>query len=154
MSTVETSVVMVRTIEGSAEQVFAAWIDPTLIRQWLAPAPYEVSDVEVDARVGGRYRIAVMGADGTLHVTTGEYRELVPGRRLVKTWIYHDPDPSAERRETLVTVDFREMAPGVTELTLRHDRLITRVDRQRAGEGWTLCLENLARTLRRAATHP
>lgn len=151
MTAVEASVVIVRRIEATAEQVFAAWIDPGLMQKWLAPAPYEVADVQVDARVGGRYRIAVAATDGTLHVTTGEYRELVPGRRLVKTWIYHDPNPAAERRETVVTVDFREIAPGVTELTLRHDRLVTEADRRLVTEGWSLCLENLAAALGPAA---
>ena len=48
---------------------------------------------EVDARVGGRYRLETQSADGKVHVTTGVYRELEPGRRLVQTWIYEGPHP-------------------------------------------------------------
>ena len=117
------AVAMVKVIRARPTEVFSAWIDP---------------------RVGGRYRIAVTGPDGDVHVTTGEYLELVPGKRLVKTWVYEGPHPVADRHATVVTVDFREIEGGLTELTLRHDRLATDAGCELTRSGWAACLEALA----------
>lgn len=65
---------MVRTIDASVTEVFAAWTDPALLRRWLAPYPYEVLEAAADARPGGSYRISVVGPEGDVHVTTGSTR--------------------------------------------------------------------------------
>jgi uncharacterized protein YndB with AHSA1/START domain len=84
---------------------------------------------------------------GNTHVTTGEYRELEPGRRLVKTWVYEGPF-HADRYPTLLTVDFRAAGPAATEITLRQDQLVTDADRDGNREGWRLCFDKLDRILR------
>jgi uncharacterized protein YndB with AHSA1/START domain len=136
------TVTLVRTLQASPQQVFAAWTDPDLIRRWLAPAPYRMTIAETDPRVGGRYCIEVTGPEGDRHKTTGEYVELVPGRRLVKTWNYEGPF-EANHGETLLIVELREAGPGVTELTLRHERIPNAEQRQSLVQGWTACLDEL-----------
>jgi uncharacterized protein len=140
---IRSAIVMTRTIPSAPRQVFAAWTEPSKIRRWLAPPPCRVAQAEIDARVGGRYRIVVADPSGGTHVTSGEYLELEPGSRLVKTWIYEGPP----RSESLLTVEFREIRPGVTELTLRHDRLVSSSDRAKVGAGWVLCLDELESAL-------
>ena len=140
------SITVWRTFAAPRERVFRAWTDAALLRRWLAPSPCVVVEAEADARVGGTYRIVVQSPDGVRHTTTGEYREVDPPVRLVKTWVYegpHHPVPYP----TLVTVDFRETEDGGTELKIRQDGLLTLVDRGGNGEGWRLCLENLERVL-------
>lgn len=139
----KSAIVMTRTIESTPDDVFAAWTEPAMLRRWLAPPPCRVAQAEVDPRIGGRYRIVVADPSGGTHVTSGEYLEFEPGKRLVKTWIYEGPP----RSESVVTVDFREIAPGVTELTLRHDRLMVSSDRAKVGSGWVLCLDELESAL-------
>lgn len=85
----------------------------------------------------------VIDAEGNRHVTSGEYREVVPGKRLVKTWVYEGKYAAAGRYPTLLTVDFREAGPRSTELTLRQDRLLTPDDRARNVDGWGLCFDKL-----------
>ncbi len=136
------AVTLVRTLQASSQEVFAAWTDPDLLRRWMAPAPYRMTVAETDPRVGGRYRIEVTGPEGDRHSTTGEYVELIPGRRLVKTWIYEGPF-DANKGESLLIVEFREIKPDVTELTLRHERIPNTEQRQSLLEGWTACLDEL-----------
>jgi uncharacterized protein YndB with AHSA1/START domain len=133
------AIVMVRTLHGTPAQVFAAWTDPQQIVRWLAPSPCKVAEAEIDARVGGRYRITVIDPNGQTHITSGEYREVVPAERLVKTWIYEGPP----RSESVLTVELHEVRSGVTELTVRHDYLDKPEDRAKVGAGWVLCLDNL-----------
>lgn len=143
MPTAIPTVTMTRTIEAPVARVFQAWIDPALISRWLAPHPYEVREATADARPGGRYSIAVVGPDGDVHVTTGEYREIVPGRRLVKTWLYDGPF-GRDDVPSVLTVEFREVRPGITELTLIHSQLRDAEAGEQVNGGWTLCLDKLA----------
>jgi len=111
--------------------------------RWLAPHPCEVRAVTVDAQPGGRYSIVVVDPNGNVHTTTGEYLEVVPGRRLAKTWTYEGPF-DLDKTPTVVTVEFREVRPGVTELTLTHAQIRDDESREGAGAGWVLCLNQLA----------
>lgn len=147
MDTYENSVSLVRIIHAPVEAVFAAWTDATLMRHWLAPEPSERTTIEVDAepRVGGRYRIVVIGP-GDLLVTAGEYRELVPGQRLVMTWSCSEPLVSSQEAMTLITVEMRALGAGRTELTLVHSG-VAAGDEQGLSEGWTASLDRLGAVL-------
>jgi uncharacterized protein YndB with AHSA1/START domain len=136
------SLSIVRRIGASAEQLFRAWTDPKLMARWFAPEPYRVVDVEAEARIGGRYKIVVADATSE-HITTGEYVELVPNRRIVKTWSYRGPLPEFGGAPTLVRVDLRELEPKLTELTLTHAQLAGDPARRGAHQGWLSCLDAL-----------
>lgn len=133
------SVKLVRTIKASPLEVFEAWINPKLIAKWMSSNEYKAS-AETDARVGGKYRIENKGPNGELHVTIGEYLELEPGRRLVKTWTYEGPFEEFQFKKTIVTVELRELAPNLTELHLTHTPIETEAERDQYLEGWASCL--------------
>jgi uncharacterized protein YndB with AHSA1/START domain len=141
-TTADLSITLTRTLKASPQEVFAAWTDPARLPLWMASKPNGAA-AEIDARVGGHYRIEVRGDNGELHVTTGVYRELVPGRRLVKTWIYQGPHKEFEGFETLLTVDLKELGPDLTELTLKHEHLPSTAYRDSVNGGWTALLPNL-----------
>jgi uncharacterized protein YndB with AHSA1/START domain len=136
------AVILKRLVEAPVNEVFRAWTDPALIRRWLAPDPYEVCEVEADVRPGGRYSIVVREPNGRLHKTTGTYREVVPDRRLVKTWFYEGPF-GPDETPSIVTVELREVSPGRTELTLTHAQLRDEDAAKRVGSGWALCFDKL-----------
>ncbi len=148
------SLTIVRSFAAPVAEVFAAWTDPALILQWLAPEPCRLLEATADARPGGRYRLVVVTPTGELHVTSGEYREVVPGKRLVKTWVYEGPNFGGRPYPTLLTVDFRATGPETTEITLRQDQLITPEDRAGNREGWRLCFVKLDALLSRTASAP
>lgn len=137
------SATLFRTIPGGVAEVYAAWLSPDLLRRWLAPEPYLARRVEVDPRVGGAYRIEHVGSDGSLHVTTGEFRELVANRRIAMTWSYQGPFTELGGQETLVEVDFREAGSGRTEITLHHSRVSGEQALDGFTAGWTACLGKL-----------
>ncbi len=136
------SITVVRVFAAPIAEVFEAWTDPALLQQWLAAGPCVVAEAAVDARPGGQYRVVAVDPLGNRHVTTGEYRELVRDKRLVKTWVYEGPN-YADPYPTLLTVDFREAGPGSTEITLRQDQLLAPEDRAGNREGWRVCFEKL-----------
>jgi uncharacterized protein YndB with AHSA1/START domain len=134
---------LVRTIDASAAEVFAAWTDPTMMRRWLAPEAFGGTTVEIeaDARIGGRYLIAVVGPRDVLF-TAGEYRELAPPERLVMTWSSGELLEEYRDKATLVTVAMRALEPALTELTLTHSG-VAAGDETGLREGWANCLDRL-----------
>ncbi|HEY9229405.1 MAG TPA: SRPBCC domain-containing protein [Gemmatimonadaceae bacterium] len=143
----EQSITVVRTISAPVSSVFAAWTTPELLRQWLAPAFCKVIEVTADARPGGAYRIVVQSPFGGKTITFGEYREIIPDRRIVKTWVLEGRSPVANYH-TLVTVDFRALGPASTEITILQEGLKTKVDRAGNRGGWNSCLKKLAASLK------
>jgi len=145
------SITVVRTFEAPVADVFFAWTDAAKLKRWLAPAPCQVLEASADPRPGGRYRLVVVDPRGDHHTVSGEYREVVPGQRLVQTWNHEGKGPDGGDYPSLVTVEFREIGPRTTEVTVRQEGLLTVEDRAGNTEGWRLCLGNLAALLQAEA---
>ena len=75
-------------------------------------------NVEADVREGGRYRIEVHEDDGTVDGFTGEYLALEPGERVAFTFTHHSRTPADRISDETVTVVFREVGPGRTEVRI------------------------------------
>jgi uncharacterized protein YndB with AHSA1/START domain len=139
-----------RTIPAPPDEVCRAWLDPGLLRRWLAPGGLEVTHAEVDERVGGRYRIWHAGAEGEVGGFECELLELVPSRRIVLRWGFVGPDRLAgPTYDSLLTVTLREAPDGATELTLVHERLDDLREAlpdiaEGVGPGWQMALDKLA----------
>ena len=54
------SLTLKRRLNASPEKVYAAWTDPQKIARWFGPASVRAGTerAEIDARVGGRYRVS------------------------------------------------------------------------------------------------
>lgn len=130
-----------RRIAAPAERLFTAWTTPAEIPRWLGPGACQVTSVEADVRVGGRYRFEFL-MDGEVSSVCGVYKEIAPPRHLAFTW-RHETGPQRDFGETLVTVDF--VADGdVTEVRIRHERFLLRSARDNHRAGWDAALDNLA----------
>jgi len=103
-----------------------------------------VSLVQLDVRVGGRYRIVFGGPQGTDHEVQGVYREVVPNRRLVFTWTWPNSTPE---RESVVTIVFKAAAGG-TELDFRHEQFFDEAARDGHRRGWSAAFDRLEQFLR------
>jgi glutathione S-transferase len=137
-----------RLFDASPERVFRAWTDPAALREFHAPKPgFTVPSVEVDLRVGGRFRIEMRSPDGKSHVACGTYVEVRPPERLVFTW---NREPGSEAcsgtgamDETLVTIEL-ERKGRKTELTLVHERFTDAAARDGHEGGWSGIADRLA----------
>jgi uncharacterized protein YndB with AHSA1/START domain len=151
-----------RTIHAPREEVFRAWIDPELLRQWLNGPGGRSPHAEVDARVGGEFRITstsrvgelfskLPGQDSEFVQMVGRYLEISPPERLVFTMGWEDfPTVHLSRNATTVTVEFSETDEG-TEVVLTHERQPNRRIRGLHWWGWKGSLRNLGRLLSNSA---
>jgi uncharacterized protein YndB with AHSA1/START domain len=78
-------------LPASPHQVYRAWLEPDLVRRWLAPGDQEVTRVEIDERVGGPYRTWKADAAVIVGGFDSELLELVPDHRLVVRWGFIGP---------------------------------------------------------------
>jgi len=79
--------VLERTLDAPVDLVWKAYTDPQHLKQWFAPKPYEISEIELDLKPGGIFRFRMVGPDGfdTGHGTPGCVLEVVEGQKLVWT---------------------------------------------------------------------
>lgn len=129
-----------RRIKAPPARVYAAWTDPDHLMRWWGPANCTGTRAEIDARVGGRFRIAMTADSGEVHEASGVYREVVPDERLVFTWTWR----STPERESLVTIRLAPDGEG-TLLTLIHERLFGAAVRDDHRRGWDEALDKLER---------
>ena len=103
--TSERELTVTRTINGSARNVFEAWTDADLLKQWWTPKSFPITllSCETDPRVGGRYRL-VFGYEDTTMEFFGRYLEVTPPTRLAWT------NDEAEEPGPVTTVTFEEDA--------------------------------------------
>ncbi len=77
--------VLDRTIDVSPDLVWAAWTQPEHVKHWFAPAPWTITDCEIDLRPGGIFRSVMRSPEGEEFPNAGCFLEVVPNERLVWT---------------------------------------------------------------------
>jgi uncharacterized protein YndB with AHSA1/START domain len=87
-------ILITREFDAPAHLVYRAWTTPELVRRYWAGRRGEMRVVDIDLRVGGRWRY-VMLAHGEFEVAFhGEFREIVENERIVTTEVYEGAPPS------------------------------------------------------------
>lgn len=127
-----------RTISASREKVFNAWINPAAMAKFMRPPTINTeSRVKNDPVKGGKFEIVMITPDREVpHY--GTYLEIDPHARLSFTWgSPHSIDDS------VVTIDFEEVDPNKTNVTLRHVKFRDESSRDGHNQGWTAIISNL-----------
>jgi len=135
-----------RKFAARPQMVFAAWTDPALIAGWFGPQGLHVSELEIDLKVGGTYRIAMLNADGSPHIVGGVYREIDPPRRLSFTWAWQSDGVAGN--ESLVEIEFEAVDDG-TLMHFRHSGFETGNVAVMHNAGWDssfICLDDFLKS--------
>jgi uncharacterized protein YndB with AHSA1/START domain len=103
----DTEILITREFDAPRHLVYRAWTTPELLRRWWHANRSEITEIEMDVRVGGRWRWAAKGLDnGYEFAFYGEYREVVPDERLVTTEVFSGtPDASSVTTTTFTEKD-------------------------------------------------
>jgi uncharacterized protein YndB with AHSA1/START domain len=81
-----------RVINASANELYAAWTEPSILVRWLGP------NLEADVRVGGAFRLEPFASDGGARVITGTYDVLQQGHHVEMTFCSDAPGERTDER--------------------------------------------------------
>jgi len=139
--------ILTRIIDAPREKVFRAWTEPSLLKQWFAPAPFTTPTVETDVRPGGTSLIVMKGPDGKEFPNRGVYLEVVKNERLVFTDAFTKAWDPSDKPFMTVVLTFEDLG-GKTLYTarVRHWSVADRETHEKMGfhQGWPMCAEQLA----------
>lgn len=130
-----------RVLRAPAERVFRAFIDPDAMCKWLPPHGFTGRVHDMDARVGGGYRMSFTNlGNGQSHSFGGTFLELVPGERIRHTDRFDDPQLPGEM---VTTITFRATPVG-TELNIEQAGIPEVIPPEACCLGWQESLQLLA----------
>ena len=134
-----------RVFEAPATLLFKLWSEPEHLTRWLPEGSVSL-DCQVDFREGGRWLQTFGSPDQPDHRHTifGVYRQIAAPYRLSMTYV-NDYD----QVETLVTLTFRELGDGRTEMRFRQEGFASRSERDGHDGGWRSSFDVLAAYLLR-----
>ena len=108
-----------RVLRAPPERIYKAFIDADAMNKWLPPNGFTGKVTQMDAKVGGGYRMTFTNfGTGSSHSFGGKFLELVPGERIRYTDQFDDPN-----------------LPGTMTTTVALKKVMTGTDVQITQEG-------------------
>jgi len=129
-----------RVLRSTPERVFKAFTDADAMAKWLPPHGFTGKVHEMDARVGGVYKMTFTNlTTGNGHSFGGEFIEVVPNERLRYTDRFDDPNMPGEM-ETAVNI--KAVSVGV-ELDIVQEGIPDMIPVEMCYLGWQQSLDLL-----------
>jgi len=133
-----------RVLRTTPERVYRAFLDPNAMVKWLPPNGFTAKVHEMDARVGGSYKMSFTNfTTGKSHSFGGRYLELVPQERLRYTDKFDDPNLPGEIQ---VTVTLKKVSVG-TEINITQEGVPDVIPAEACYLGWQDSLSLLGKLI-------
>jgi uncharacterized protein YndB with AHSA1/START domain len=141
MSSPGNTVRLHRVLRAPAERVYRAFLEPDAMAKWLPPHGFTCTVHQMDARVGGRYRMSFKNfTTGKAHSFGGTYVELKPHEMIRYTDQFEDPTMPGEIQ---VVITLRKVACG-TDMEIVQAGLPAAIPVEFCYLGWQESLSQLA----------
>ncbi len=147
---------LVKILAAPRHRVYEAWTSAEMIKKWWGPEGYNGLSAKSDPRPGGSFQVEIEGPDGTVHLMSGVFTEVVAPSLVCLEIRHRQFEGAAERPEgyipTQVRVELREHADG-TELTLLHTGFLDAALANRFNGGWTSSFLKLSTLVSQETSH-
>ena len=131
-----------RVLRATPEKLYRAFLDADAMAKWLPPNGFTGKVHQMDARVGGTYRMSFTNfTTGHSHAFGGKYLELVPHERIRYTDSFDDPNLPGEMQ---TTISLKQVSCG-TELNIVQEGIPEAIPAEACYLGWQESLTLLAR---------
>ena len=135
------TVTLHRVLRAPPERIYRAFLDADAMVKWLPPHGFTGKVHQLDARVGGSYRMSFTNfGTGQSHSFGGKYLELAPGERIRHTDSFDDPNLPGEMR---TTVALKKVSCG-TEVSIVQEGIPEAIPVEACYLGWQESLALLA----------
>ena len=122
-----------RVLRSTPDRIYRAFLDADAMSKWLPPNGFTGRVHQIDARVGGTYRMSFTNfTSGKSHSFGGEYLELGPNERIRHTDKFDDPNLPGEM---VVTVTLKKVLVG-TELNIVQEGIPDVIPAEACLLGW------------------
>ena len=129
-----------RVLKTKPERLYKAFLDPDALVKWLPPHGFTAKVHQLDARVGGTYKMSFTNfSTGSSHSFGGEYLELVPNQRIRHTDRFDNPGLPGTMN---VTVEIKRVMVGA-ELNITQEGVPDAIPAEACYLGWGESLELL-----------
>ena len=143
------TVTLHRVLTAPPERVYRAFLDPDAMAKWLPPHGFTGRVLEMNAQVGGIYRMQFTNlSNGHTHAFGGKYLELVPNERIVNTDVFDDPNLPGQM---ITTISLKAVSVG-TELTAVQSGIPAMIPTEACYLGWQQSLQLLAQLVEAQVT--
>ena len=130
-----------RVLRAPAERIYRAFLDADAMAKWLPPHGFTGKVYELDASVGGKYRMSFTNfSNGQNHSFGGEYLELVPNQRIRHTDKFDDPNLQGDM---VTTIDLMPVSVG-TDVHIVQEGIPEMIPVEACYLGWQESLALLA----------
>ena len=130
-----------RVLKAPPMRIYRAFIEADALAKWLPPHRFTCQVEQLEARVGGHFRMAfTQFGNGHSHAFGGEYLELEPGKRIRYTDRFDDPNLPGVMH---VTVILTGVVCG-TELVIVQEGIPAAIPVEMCYLGWQESLAQLA----------
>ncbi len=130
-----------RVLRAPPERVYKAFLDPDAMAKWVPPHGFTGKVHQMDARVGGGYRMSFTNfGTGKSHAFGGTYVELTPHERIRYTDQFEDPSLPGEMQ---VTISLTQVLCG-TDLQIVQEGIPPAIPVEFCYLGWQESLALLA----------
>jgi len=130
-----------RVLRAKPERIYRAFLDADALAKWLPPFGFTGKVHQIDARVGGTYRMSFTHfGSGQAHAFGGAYLELIPNERLRYTGRFDDPHLPGEMQ---TTASLKAVSCG-TELAIVQEGIPSVIPLEMCHLGWQESLAQLA----------
>ena len=130
-----------RVLRAPRERVYRAFLEADAVAKWLPPFGFACTVHQLDARVGGSFRMSFRNfGTGNAHSFGGEYLELVPDQRIRYTDRFDDPNLPGTLE---VTVALKPVICG-TDLQITQAGIPEAIPLEMCYLGWQESLAQLA----------
>ncbi|MBO0721715.1 MAG: SRPBCC family protein, partial [Blastocatellia bacterium] len=131
-----------RVLRAKPEMVYRAFLDADAMVKWLPPNGYTGKIHQIDARVGGTYKMSFTNfKTGSSHSFGGSYLELVPHERIRHTDKFDAPNLAGEMQ---TTITLKQVSCG-TEVDIVQEGVPAVIPVEACYLGWQESLTLLAK---------
>ena len=130
-----------QVLKAPPERIYTAFLDADAMAKGLPPNGYTGKVHEIDARVGGGYRMSFTSlGSGKSHAFGGKYLDLVPNEKIRHTDKFEDPNLPGEMH---TTITLKKVSVG-TDLTVVQEGVPDVIPADACYLGWQESLRLLA----------
>ena len=131
-----------RVLRAPPERIYRAFLDPDAMAKWLPPQGFTCTVHQMDARVGGKFRMKFTNfSTGNSHSFGGEYLELKPDAFISYTDKFDDPNLPGEMK---VEVALKKTFVGA-EVEITQAGIPDVIPTEACYLGWQESLDQLAK---------